>query len=757
MKTEKNADKCLFRSRARAFRLATLAATSLGAVSMPSLAHAQAEPTEAASVDNMIIVTAQRRAELSRDVPITITTVDDTALREANVESLLNLDKLAPGVRIVGGGGAYIQPTIRGIGTTLVQTASGSSVGVYVDGFYMPNPLSLSFNFLNVENVQVLKGPQGTLFGRNTTAGAILVTTAEPSTETSAIVEASYERFDEKQLQAYVTTGLAENLAFSVEGQWRNGDGFQRNIYDGDPLTGAGLAPGARTGRSVAKFEDWSVRTGLKFEPSDSVSFLLRYAHTDKNDPSAYLQNLYVGEDGTIFSSGDAIPGTIMATQRRDVSLNGASYFRFKSDAVQLTGNFDLGFADLTSYTQYRVEEIQSFSDLDRSSAAVLALNLPEKDRIMSQELLLNSKPGGRLQYTAGVFLFEHKVQAFVNLAGGTPAFFDFSETGAKTRTYAAFVDATYEVLDNLFLTGGLRYSRDQVRDVYYQTTPGVRGINTYQSNLSDDKLSPRVVLRYKPNDASSVYASFTRGYKAAIPDYRSTSGAEYLLPETIHAYEVGYKYADGAFTAEIAAFRYDYENLQNGYYDQGATILSNAAKSRIKGIEAQFQIEPIEGLQLSASGAYIDAKYREYLRGAIFTPVFIPDNDGDGRPEFSGLEASSGDVSGNRVVRVPKFSGNISARYSMDMAGGRLVASANLAHSSRIYFDVANDFAQGAYDVVSARVEWTDPSDRYTVAIFGDNLFDEKYWESIQPGNGAVGLGWGEPVTYGISLRANF
>src|SRR5262249_45620294 len=145
---------------------------------------------------------------------------------------------------------------------------------------------------------------------------------------------------------------------------------------------------------------------------------------------------------------------------------------------------------------------------------------------IVSQEFLLNSKGSGPLQYTGGIFLFEHKIDAGVGLASGDNNFFPFSATGAKTRTYAAFFDGTYEVVQNLFLTAGLRYSHDEVRDPYYQTTPGVPGVLTFQPDYKADKLSPRFVVRYKPTEQSSVYASFTKGYKSAIPDFRSTSGA---------------------------------------------------------------------------------------------------------------------------------------------------------------------------------------------------------------------------------------
>lgn len=718
----------------------------------------QADATEPSDT-GMIVVTAQRRQELSRDVPITLTTANAIELQEANVDSLLSLPKLVPGVRI-DQQGSYTQPTIRGIGTILVQTAGGSSVGTYVDGFYLPNPLSLDFDFLNVENVQVLKGPQGTLFGRNTTGGAILVTTKDPSTDTGGVVEASYRRFDQKKLQGYFTTGLADNIAFSVEGLFSKGDGFiQRNLYDGSLDSGSGFDPNSRIQHPGA-YEKWSVRAGLKVDLSDSASLLLRYTHMDRDDPRGNAVGTYA-VNGQVYSAGDLFPNAVFATRRGTVSGNSEGSFRIKTDAVQLTGNFDLGFADLTSYTQYREESIKQVLEGDYSSFEYFSLGLPEHDEIMSQELVLNSKSGARLQYTAGIFLFQHKVDAVVDLrfpiAFGTSDFVSFSETGATVRTYAAFADATYELTDKLFLTGGLRLSRDQTKDVRYQTTPGVVGQFTYQSDRQDDKLTPRVVLRYKPTDESSLYASFTKGYKSAVPDYRSTSGAEYLEPENITAYEAGAKFADGRLTAEFAGFLYDYKNLQNGYYITGETILSNAASARIKGLEGSLRYDFGNGFEISASGTYLDAKYRDYPTAGLFTPVFVPDTDGDGRPDFSGFANSTAQARGNQMQRAPEFSGTFAARYSTELAGGELVTSANLYHTSKFYFDAANDFGQGGYTILSARVQWTDPSQRYTVAVFGDNLTDETYLTQLSIGNSAVGTIWGEPATYGISLRVNF
>jgi len=207
--------------------------------------------------------------------------------------------------------------------------------------------------------------------------------------------------------------------------------------------------------------------------------------------------------------------------------------------------------------------------------------------------------------------------------------------------------------------------------------------------------------------------------------------------------------------SVELAAFHYDYKNLQNSYYEFGSAIYSNAAKSRIRGVEGAVRYELSPAFELSAAATYLDAKYRDYKVAGFFQPVLLPDVDSDGRPDFAGFNtAVPADASGLQMQRAPKFSGTLGARYRAEVAGGALVASANLYHTSRVFFDAAHQFGQGAHEIVSARVQWTDPSERYTVAVFGDNLTDTKYLTQANTTLVGTGTIWGKPATYGVSLR---
>lgn len=230
-----------------------------------------------------VVVTAQRRSERSTDVPISITTVDSDLLRQADIQQLSNIMQLTPGLRFDKVAGFY-QPTIRGVGTAVAVAGGSSNVGVYTDGFYSPNPLAVDSELLSVESIQVLKGPQGTLFGRNSTGGAILVTTKRPSTEESAEVELVYGNYDTQRYNFYATGGSGK-YAFDVTGSLRSSDGYVDNNVTGSSTDG--------------KYENSMGRLGFSYDFTDRLSMLLRYSYADTEDNSAVASNAFV-KDGVV-------------------------------------------------------------------------------------------------------------------------------------------------------------------------------------------------------------------------------------------------------------------------------------------------------------------------------------------------------------------------------------------------------------------------------------------------------------------------
>lgn len=735
---------------ASAIALATLAA--------PAMAQPAAGTTNNMA-EGEIVVTAQRRSERQVDVPISVATLSSEQLQTANVQQLADITKITPGVRFDFASG-FFQPTIRGIGTAVTTSGGGGNVGIYIDGFYSPNPLAADFKLMNVQSIQVLKGPQGTLFGRNTTGGAILVQSAEPSTTPSAEFEASYGRFNELRTQGYATFGLTDKIAVDIEGMYTRGDGWLTDISNN---------------RRVGDYKTWSVRTGLKVDLTDSLSVLLRYQHSYVNDPTSTLAASY---NHPSFGSGAptfAQPGQFTFNPNEIASGSIPEFFIAKSDVVQGTIKADLGFADLTSYTQYRKENVDSSISLDFSGANVFQLGLPNNNETWSQEFLMNSKPGGRLQWTAGLFYFSNKdiYTTFIDNAGSARGLNRIGGSGTTVKSYAGFLDATYEVMPNLFVTAGLRYAHDEVTDAYWNPRPDPTTIpptvpttKNFVPDISGSRVTPRFVVRYKPTDQSSIYASYTKGYKAAIIDVGGSCQnppsfqCNEVKPETIDAYEVGFKYNESGLSFELSGYYYDYKNLQVSLFLAGRASIINAATSEIYGLDGQVRYDLTNNFQLNAGAAWTHARYKHFANAPIYTncttlPAAVQATCLTNGISFVVIPTTLNDVT---MQRAPEFTGNVGARYTFDLSGGKVNLSGNLFYSSKLFFGPSGiQFPQKGYETLALRASWTDPTDRFTVAAWGDNVTNSRYRTQAQYNNFGIGANWSKPATYGIEVGAKF
>ena len=771
----------------------------LAAIAAAAAAPAGAHAQEAAAADDAageIVVTAQRRQELSRDVPISVTNLNGQQLATANVSQLSDTAKLTPGLRFDSQGPA-VQPTIRGVGTAITTSGGGPNVGIYVDGFFQANTYLSNFDLLSVQSIQVLKGPQGTLFGRNTTGGAIIVTTAEPSTTTSAEVKASYSRFNAVKAQAYATMGISDTVALDIQGSYRRGDGYFTDVTNGND--------------EVGKYENWAVRVGLKADLTDDVSLLLRWNHAETDDPTTQLVNAYVDRSGRAGfvdkvsaagqaaygrSSSQGLPLVAMfpngattgaryaaaagtyVTKPGDVLLNKPESFRTNSNALEATLKADLGFANLTSYSQYRHDNSPYYGDLDATAVPIFNIFVGVKNESWSQEFLFSSKAGSPLQWTAGLNYFQIKDTWDIGASFGGAPFAAFGGSSTTTKSYAAFLDATYELSDKLFVTLGGRYSHDVVEDGYFVTNftttfytgpngenvpyAGAPGVRIPVDTLKNDSFTPRAVIRFKPSEKSSLYASFTRGYKAGILNVGGYS-QQPVKPEKINAYEVGYKYQDRAFSADLAGFYYDYKNLQVSSYQDGAAQIRNAASSEIYGLEAQLRYKVGSAFTIYGGAAWTHARYKSFPNAPYYSycdpaAITLPMTcAASGTQSAGGLVQTNTDASGYKMQRAPEYTGNLGASYDLAIAGGELTLSGNLYYTSSFYFDPEEQFRQNGYEALSLRAQWTDPSEKYTVALFGDNVTNKRYQTQVLFNTLGTGAVWNSPVTYGIELNAKF
>lgn len=735
-------------------------------------AHAGAQDAEAAAVESSpseIVVTAQRRAEKSVDVPITITSLSASTLTEAGVRQLSDISKVVPALRF-DKAGVYTQPTIRGVGTAISTSGGGPNVATYVDGFFLPSAAATDFQLMKANSVQVLKGPQGTLFGRNTTGGAILVTTADPSETAEGEFRATYGRFNTIEVQSYATTGVAPGLAFDIEGLYRSSDGFQRNIVNDDD--------------KVGKYNRWSIRTGLKAEISPDLSLLVRYSHSQADDPTALMHNSFVDRSGQRWTYQFAPAGTY-ATRPNEVALNpedgvGA---KINTDVLQATLKADLGFANLTSYTQLRDERVNSVQDLDATALPFFTIGIGSNSKTFTQELILASKAGSPLQWTTGVYYFRNRDDWPTRAKLGSADWTRNGASGTLSQAIAVFGDATYEVTPELFVTAGARYSHDWVTDAYFQRALTAAAFEDVNGNaqpfdpsvplytridvpkLKNNRVTPRFVVRYKPDDSSSLYASYTQGYKAGLLNVGGYSFRK-VKPEKINAYEVGYKYSQSGITAEVSGFYYDYKNLQVSSFQAGTARIRNAASSEIYGIEAQMSARVTPDFTLSGGIAWTHARYKSFRNAAFYqfcdpaaalrSPVACTPMDMGGFGPGALVETVT-DASGFKMQRSPEITANLAASYGVDVAGGRLNLSGNLYYTSSFYFGVAEQFRQSKYALLGLRAEWVDPSEKISVALFGDNVTDHRYRSAVNYASLGIGSVWATPATYGVTFGVKY
>jgi len=763
--------------------LSTLVAQSL----LTPFAMAQAPSTGSSNVLEEVVVTAQRREEALVDVPISVTSLSSEQLVSANVNTLVDTAKVTPGLRF-DTQGVSTQPTIRGVGTAITTSGGGPNVGIYVDGFFQFNSFTTDFDLLRLKSIQVLKGPQGTLFGRNTTGGAILVSTDDPSTETSAEAKISYGRYNAQTVQGYATFGLTDDLAFDIEGLYRKGDGYFDDKLAGDD--------------DFSEYESWSVRTGLKWDISDAVSILLRYTHADKEDPTYLLANAFVDDGDAGFlkqvSQGgrdiygvDSSRGLPLVyfyapavvpvpTKPGDVALNQPISFNSESDIYQMTINADLGYANLTSYTSIREDESPSFADLDATALPIFGLSILPEDTSYSQEFILNSNSSSALQWTVGLNYFEiEDTWDIAGILGGVPdPDYEYGGSTTTTKSYAAFIDATYQMAENWYVTLGGRYSDDRVEDASFDTNAftffytgpdgefvpfsGPAGTSIPVDDLKNDDFTPRAVLRHTPTDNSSVYVSFTQGYKAGILNVGGAS-QQPVKSEEIDAWEVGYKFDNRQLALELAGYYYDYKNLQVSSYQSGAAQIRNAASSEIYGLDGQVRWQASSNFGLNAGFAWTHARYDSFenapyysycdpTAGATSLLFCLP-------AELGGLGVGSlvqslTDASGGEMQRAPEWTGNLGANYDINLGESLLILSGNIYYTSSFYFDPEQQFKQDDYTIVSLRGEWTSPGGGYSVALYGDNVTDEDYRTQVLFNTLGIASVWGAPATWGISLN---
>jgi iron complex outermembrane receptor protein len=700
-----------------------------------------------------IVVTAQKRAESVQDIPIAVSAIGGEALAQRGVTDLTAIASTVPGLNVSEQVG-QARLTLRGIGVDNISTGAESSVAFNQDGVFFSRSAAALASFYDVERVEVLRGPQGTLYGRNATGGSVNILTNRPTFSTKAGVSLTYGNYDTLNAEAYYSTGLSDMVAMRVAGQIQNHSGYGKNRL---------------TGADVDNKHSQAVRGQLLFEPSERLTILVGADYYNQKDRSNTYH--YFGPAGFTAAGAPVTPtglllGGFDSGPRNVASVrnpsNSAEFWGVRADiSYELTDSLTL-----RSLSAYRSSDFLVESDLNPVGVNLFPINFGETSDEYSQELQLNLDTD-RHKLVVGAFYMHENIDGFIkgplNLraVGGPDLFVQGFYSGGRLKTDAAavFAQDSYSVTDRLRLTLGARYSWERKKvadqsdfnfDDLYDAANGPRS-PIHRAAKSFNAFTPKIGVDFDIADKVMVYASYSKGFKAGTFNLGSAGPA--LDPEKVDAYEVGLKSTllDGHLRANISGFYYDYSDLQVGKVQGQLLVLENAAAAEIYGIEGEFALEPVRDLIVGLNASWLHTRFKSYVTADQARP------GGDGATlDENGVPAF--DLSGNALPQAPNYTIDLSAQYSIDVPGGSLTIRGESNWSDRVFFSPfnLNYMSQPAYDVQNAYVTYRMDSG-LRLTGFVRNIGNETIRASGQVATTLLGspvIGFVKPPrTYGLTV----
>lgn len=750
-----------------------LAGTSALAFTMTS-GIATAQDGGNARLDE-IIVTATKRAESVQDVPLSITAISGDKISAAGVTDLSTLDKLVPGLQF-GQSGTDARPAVRGARTENISVQQDPIVAFYVDGIYRSLSSQALASIVDVERVEVLRGPQGTLYGRNSFGGAVNIISKAPTSESEYGANVTLGNYDRRRVEGYANAALSENLFLRVTGAIDKHDAIIENTFNAD----AGLRDKDET----------YVRAQLRWEPSEAIDLTLRASQWSQggngnSDFGSHLAGTPIdpSSDGNGITFAEVTTTTLSPINPRNGGGNGPitgdpftidydhnPFFENKQNTLDLEANADLGFANLkvlVGYADFSSGRTQD-TDYSRFNSGISG----QFDDVVAstEEIQLTSANDGALEWTVGAyFLQEQKRGDFIfdrfqntgtnNRPDGTIATGWFSDFDARadvdTDSVAFYGQGTYSLTDALRVTGGLRYTEDKkdftrittgrhTTPISFFEADGVTPRPTFEDSATFDKVTWKAGAEYDLSDDSLLYASASTGFQSGgfNNSANSVTGGASFEPQLVDAYEIGTKnvFLEGALKVNAAFYVNEFSDLlSQEFVSVGATVLAistNAGEATAKGAEVEIDWAPTDNLLLTGRASFTDAKFGDYT---ISEPV----------------SGTSNNLDGGRVPLTPDATLGFGVLYDIGLANGTLSPSANLYYSSSYSTnDVDYAFAeQDSYTKIDLRLTYADDNDWF-IEGFADNILDEEILNrTVRFGQNMIGQNYANPAMYGIKF----
>lgn len=672
-------------------------------------APALAQGAEESGNSNDIVVTAQRRSEKLEEVPMSVAVVTQDTLAAAGINTLRDLQNITSGFQL-NNSGSYPQPAIRGV-TTTNSGSYENNVALWVDGLYEITPQILNMDLPNVQNIQVLKGPQGALYGRNATGGAILIDTIDPGKEWQGNIEATYGKYNDRRFRGYVAGPLSEKVGVSLAGTYRKTDGYYNKI---DPTNTT------KTVGHTLGLDQQSVRAKIKAQLTDAFRATLGYNYTRASDPR-----------GVFFTPTENLTAASQGNWGRGAVIGQAFVLDFKQHEGLAKLELDTGIGTLRSVTGYEHSTLVTTYDSAGTTYTPSSV---------SDSLIIDNTWQENLDYTINAidkldlivgFTYFHNEEHYgpgrgnatlVAPAGspvGTPisSYILSNERGSQRtkEAWAGFIDATLHVTDRLSINVGGRYSKE-TQDIaaqqynYCTVAAGCAGgvafggvtstVYNAANGSTYSKFTPRASIRYEISPRTNIYFSYSQGFKAGEwngvipgndPTTWKTNGQ--IGQETVDAFEVGIKGASRRLRFDLAGFYYKYKDLQVSSVQfvggVASVLLQTLPRARIYGVEGNAEYDVTPNLKVRGGFTWLDAKYGAgaYYRGVGVNPVASPAVPNPSNPlaSFPNLFIPPlwQDLSGLQMARAPDFSGYLGFEYNIPKGEGGFKIAANVKYTS--------------------------------------------------------------------------
>ncbi len=691
--------------------------------------------TDKTRVIEVITVTARKKVENIQDTPLAVSALSGEQLQDAGIDSFDQVLDIIPNAGQAGGIAGTIQGliSIRGISTLVRFVGLETGVGYYIDGVYAGRPENFNQDLIDIERIEILRGPQGALFGKNTIAGAVNIITRNPSDTTQGILEAQYGNYDHTRLRTHLSGPLSDSLSASLSAGYTERDGFVKHLSGGEDLDNADLA---------------TFRGKLRFQPGTGIDLVLAAdGLIDRSEPV-----LFEVSDLAFFSDPSQ-------ASHHTTNHDQPNFVHRDLWGIALTGDFETGAGTLTSILSYRDSSFDASLDDDKHGVRVFVDIFGQDSEVFSAELRHAGRFTARSDYIAGLYYYNQESKGYGDFALG-----DFLSgmpgveppitltSAVESESVALFFNTNHALTDRLQLEIGGRWVSETKNGEHVQNDQtGLFGTTDYSRSRTDEDFAPTVSIAYDFNSFATGYLRFAQGFKSAgfNVDFVGPNAVLEVAPEFATSYEAGLKSSlfKQRVRLDLSAFHTRYKDLQLTQIVGGGVSLANAAAADIFGVEAEATALVGEYFDLRASLGYLDATYDDF--------------PGCQAPGATAPERIVANCAGRHLNLAPEWTASldIQFRYPIDRIG-ELVLQGSWNHRGRVYFEPQNDprLSGKGRDLVSARVGLD--SRKWQLFLWGQNLTDAVY-VNFADDRSPIGVrttqAYGRPRTYGATLGLKF